>query len=73
VIRISTRFVNDYQDALKKMGEGDFTEMTRVTQVFARWVLGWAIWVYGSGSCQPGRPNYINGSDTNSTQLLIGL
>lgn len=24
VIRISTRFINDYHNALKKMGEGDF-------------------------------------------------
>jgi len=34
--------------------------------------LGLAIRVSGSGSCRPGWPDYIIGSDTNPTRLLIG-
>jgi hypothetical protein len=35
--------------------------------------LGLAIRVHGSGSCQHGRLEYLNGYDTSPTRLLIGL
>jgi len=36
-------------------------------------LLGLAIWVYGSGSCQPDRADYIIGYNMNPTRLLIGF
>jgi hypothetical protein len=38
VIQIAALFINDYREAMKKMGEGESMEMTRVTPVFIRWV-----------------------------------
>jgi len=38
-----------------------------------RVLIGLAIRVHGSSSCQPVWPDYINGSNTKPTRLLIGL
>jgi hypothetical protein len=40
-------------------------EGIRLDEVDNRLILRWAIRVHGSGSCQPGRPDNINGADTN--------